>query len=213
MAATALASMRAFLLVALAPILVLAGCLESNVASTDTRDDGVHSSSVSCNNGDCEVCADGQCAPCEKSACDECRDGECPEFGRAAGAVAGAPEDVDIQETHDLSLGLDDTTWSFDVAPQATGHVHLLLRDLATGQTEVMGSACVSYEIDGPGLHSKGSTGSCSNGSNIGVSGSTNGSPQYIVRWDELDVAHYSITASAGQQANELVVDIVVDNP
>jgi hypothetical protein len=203
---------RALLLLALVPLFGLAGCLE------DGMEPGVHSSSVSCSNGDCVVCADDECAECEDSECEECRDGDCAAFARAReeAAIAGPLADEDIQETHPLTTGLPETTWSFDVARGATGHVRFTVSDVATGKTSVGASACIEYEVDGPGAHSTGSQGSnCSGGNlNLVVSGSTNGSPWTVLEWDPLPLTgHYEFTVSAPPQGNELVVDIVVDNP
>ncbi len=207
--------MRAFLLLALVPLFALSGCLESSVTTEDDAG-GSHSSSVSCVNGNCRVCADDECAPCAEGECEECRDGDCPAFDRAREAAANAvpPKDVDIQQTYPLTTGLAETSWSFDVAEGATGHVQLFVRDQATGDMELMGSSCVSYEwSNDAGSYSNGRQGSCG-GSNIGVSGSTNTSPHYYLSWDSLEAGHYTIAASTSQpQANELVVDIVVDNP
>ncbi|MEA3136072.1 MAG: hypothetical protein QOC71_353, partial [Thermoplasmata archaeon] len=191
--------MRAFLLLALVPLFLVSGCLESNVSTSDTIDDGVHRSSVACNNGDCEVCVDDQCAPCSESECEECRDGDCPALDRAAMAAANAkpPEDFSVDESYDLTTGLDGTTWSFDVAKGASGHVYLTLSDVATGKTSLLGAACLHYEIDGAnGNYVKSTQGNCSSGNaNVVISGNT-GTANTFVRWDKLDPGHYTLTAS-----------------
>ncbi|MEA3165461.1 MAG: hypothetical protein QOJ26_318, partial [Thermoplasmata archaeon] len=203
------------------PLFLLSGCLESTTSSSDTSCvNGVcENNSVTCRNGDCEVCAGDQCAPCAESECEECRDGDCPALDRAAVAAADAkpPEDFSVDESYDLTLmGLADTTWSFDVAAGASGHVYLTLSDVATGQTSLLGAACLHYEIDGArGNYVKSTEGNCSSGVgnvNVVISGNT-GTADTFVRWDKLDPGHYTLTASADPQPDKLAVDIVVDNP
>lgn len=193
------------------PALFAVALLASGCTSSIQTDS---SSSVTCVNGACEVCVDGQCAPCNEDACDACRDGDCPELADAANTPAPvARPDVNIQQTYDLTLGLEATTWTFDVADGATGHVRFLLRDLVTKELTLMANACIQWTKTGESSVSKGAR-NCPGGGGVVVNGgTTNVGPLDLLSWESLSQAQYQLTASAGRQANELVVDIVVDNP
>jgi hypothetical protein len=205
--------MRLILPVVFAMLVLSAGCLETS--STRTRDDN----SVTCVDGVCEACIDDVCAECEEGQeCDDCLDGDCPVVDEAQGNPSAPPQDVDVQQTYDLSMGgMPETSWTFDVAAGASGHAHLVLRDVVTKERVVMGGVCVSYDITGPnGSQSQGSQGGCSGAAVAGqgvAGGTTTDQPIDLLGWDELREGHYSIRAQGPQQPDELVVDIVVDNP
>lgn len=181
---------------------------------TSVRVDEASASSVTCVDGACEVCVDGQCAPCDEDACADCRDGDCPELAGAANAPPPAPlPDVSIQETHDLTFGLEPTSWTFEVADGATGHVRFVLRDLATKELTLMANACLQWTKTTETGVSKGARNCPGSGGLVVHGGTTNVGELDLLSWERLSQAHYKLTASAGRQANELVVDIVVDNP
>lgn len=193
------------------PALFAFALLASGCTSSIQTDSTSH---VTCVNGVCEVCVDGQCAPCDADACDACRDGDCPEFAQASEAQPPAPiPDVSFQETHDLLEGLQETSWRFDVAPGATGHAYLTIADSLTGTMTLSGELCVKYRRDFPNGYSMGGRGSCSQGNVVGISGSTTDFPLRVLDWDSLEPGSYTITASAPRQINTLTVDIVADNP
>lgn len=201
---------------ALAPTLLLVTALLAGCAG-DSDVDSRQSSSVTCVNGVCEVCADGRCAPCEGNACDECRDGDCQELDVAAEDAAQPAQplpDVDVHEAIPLVGGLPERTWTFDAAPGATGHVHFFLRDLATKEAVVMGTLCFDFSVTTPTDHAHKRT-NCGGSSNVVITGgTTNVGVLELGSWGVQGAGHYVVkAASSGSQANELVVDVVIDNP
>lgn len=168
---------------------------------------------MTCVEGECEVCVDDACAECERDDCERCfEQDECPTLTPDGEADAQRLEDVDIQETHDLSQGLASTTWTFQVARGATGHAYWIMHDLATRSYALSADLCVEWSFEGPSASANGNQGSCGTGF-AAVSGTTMDKPLYVVDWERLDEGTYTVTASGPPQLNELVVDVVVDNP
>lgn len=199
----------ALLLATLLLATVAAGCIQVNDSSPQR--------SLTCVNGACEVCVEGDCAPCQGQECQDCLDGTaCPALDDPAEPAPAEPlDDVDIGQELDLSTGLAQTTWTFEVAAGATGRIWFTIRDLATREAVVNGQVCLEYEVLGPGRQSTGSQGSCSNNSNvvISVGGTTSDNPYPLLRWNPDTPGTYKFTAEGPPQGNELVVDIEVDNP
>ncbi len=202
-------SLTALLLASLLLASLASGCIQVGSDSSRQR-------SLTCVNGACEVCVEGDCAPCQGQACQDCLDGaSCPALDDPAGAEPDEPlDDVAIDEVHDLSMGLPSTTWTFEVAAGATGRIWFTIRDLATREAVVKGEVCLEYEIVGPGRQTNGSAGSCSNGNFVVViGGTTSDNPYPLLRWNPDTPGTYKFTAEGPAQGNELVVEIVVDNP
>ena len=112
-----------------------------------------------------------------------------------------------------MTLGLAETRWAFEVSEGATGHVKVGAHDLATGQAAIGPDACIAYEIFGPWCHEEGNEGSDCSAWNLVVQTPGAGAPRAHLEWMELREGRYVITAEGQPQPNELVVDIVVDNP
>ena len=125
-------------------------------------------------------------------------------------SLASLP-DVGVHETYDLSRGLPETTWSFDVAQNASGHVLLTLRGAATDDRVIRGEVCLDYDIP-RGSATQSSRSTCG-GINLSVAVVVFPTNDPVLEVRGLAPGPYRITASAPVQANELVVDIVVDNP
>jgi hypothetical protein len=201
---------RSFLLAAAAAALLLSGCL-GHVSSTTTGTRDGHSLSTSCRDGACTFCRDGDCVPCSADDCRECMDaaGDCPAMDAAAAPARPLP-DVSIHETRGLSGGLPDTTWEFDVAPGAQGHVHVTIGDAAVHQAAVLAGGCFRFTItSGPSVHS----GSSNCGSPGSAGSSTSPEAHRLAWWDSLEAGHYRLTASAPPPPDDLLVDIEADNP
>lgn len=185
------------LLFTVALVVLLSGCLQVSTTSESGSTGDDSSFSETCFNGQCSTCVDGVCT------------GPLEEFRQEA---AKQHEDVEIREAHDLLQGLSPTSWSFWVDANATGHIELRAVDLATGQAAVVPTVCVAWEHRTPSSSGQGSTGNCSSGTSIFVSGGTL-TESTVLSWQSLDRGHYTFTASAPPQPNQLLVDIVVDNP
>lgn len=190
--------MRAWSVAALVAMTVAsAGCVVQ-VGDEDQSDDGQGSSvSELCINGLCRRCVDGECT------------GALVDLEREA---AGPHPDVAVHESHNMTLGLPTTSWTFWVSPNATAHVALRIADVATGQGSVLPNLCLAWERWTPTGRSSGGQGSCGGGSVLSVNG-PGVEPKTVLAWDSLAWGKYTITASAQAQPNELLVDIVVDNP
>lgn len=168
---------------------------------------------MTCINGDCEVCVDDACAPCEREECERCFEGDdCPSLTPDGETAPERLDDVDIQETYDLTQGLQSTTWNFQVAEGATGHASWIMHDLATRSAALSADLCVEWSFEGAEAASTGKNGSCGSGFAV-VSGTITDKPLRVVDWERLDAGTYTVTASGPPQLNELVVDVVVDNP
>lgn len=184
-------------------MVLASGCFEANVSRSST--------SLTCSGDECEACVGEECTPCERGAdCDACLEGECLPVNTTA---AAPPEDVSIQERHSLVQGLRETTWTFAVAAGATGHARWTIADLATKSVTLHAAYCLQWSIEGPNVNSDGGQGHCNGGVVSAASGTTTDQPLVIREWTELAAGQYRVTVSAFEQANELIVDVAVDNP
>ena len=198
---------------ALAALVLLSGCTSVSVDSSSdsyAREANGERYAMECSDGECEFCMQDACVPCSEEECRECvdREGYCDAVAPGTAVVP----DYDWQETADLAQGYPETSFDFDVAPGATGHVTILIRDPAAQQATVMASACFRYTITGPWGSSSGSE-NMGNCGGTGVSGSTSGGPKVVASWDGLQDGRYSLVLEAPPQANQMSIDIHVDNP
>lgn len=186
----------------LAVAIAVAGCFSSTDAS---RED----SEPACEGDPCD-CDDAPCVACEGGGCASCAPGACPPVEQPDPVTA--PADVDVHETYSLAQGLALTTWTFEAGPGASGHAAWTLQDLATHSVALSADLCLRWHHEGPQGTSNGTRGTC-NGDGLGVSGSTDARPLPIAEWETLEAGIYTVTAAGQPQANELLVEITIDNP
>jgi hypothetical protein len=153
---------------------------------------------------------------CLDSGSEDSPPGPSPDLGAdTPDPSAAAPADVSIQERPALLAGLEAVTWRFDVAAGGTGHVLVEARDMATDEAAFGPDVCLTWEIDGPGGYEEGYAGSYCTSSNVNLvlTLPVSPPPRGYIDWKVLREGSYAITAEALPQPNDLVVDIVVDNP
>lgn len=188
--------MRANPALALLAAALFAGCIQVETGDGDDNEGDNRSSSQECVNGVCRTCEDGVCTGPLQDLRDE---------------AAKRHEDVDVQETHDLMDG-SGASWTFWVDPDASSHVVLRVVDSVAGQVGSDVTVCIRWEKQAPTGGSSGTTGNCSSGGNVAISGLPV-SDGTLVSWDALSPGRYSLSFTAAPQPMQLVVDIVVDNP
>lgn len=140
---------------------------------------------------------------------------EAPSQDRAAEpTVTPAVSDVRVMKAYDLSLGLESTSWSFEVADGGSGDVRLGMIGRVADQVVADPDFCLSWAYEGADSSSKGGRGMCPGaGSVVLTVNPPHLEHQTILEWDALSPGAYSITISAQPQPNILNVHIVVDNP
>lgn len=183
--------MRMTLLVVCA---LAAGCLQIDASSSDSSSSSFLSQ---CINKVCRTCVDGNCTGPLENLRQEAKKQH---------------EDVNIHRTFDLSAGLAETTFVFWVDPNGTGKVSMQVVDPVAGETAVLPRACFAWQRHTGYASSQGQTGSCGGAGNVAVS--INGPAKHtVVDWKSLEPGQLVLTVSAPSQTNNLLVDIVVDNP
>lgn len=122
--------------------------------------------------------------------------------------------DVRIVEAHDLTLGLEPTTYTFEIAPG--GRDDLFIKAIGRFADQVVADpdVCVRFERVSEDSYSKGSRGHCPTGSGLELQiNAPDLGHQMVFRWEDASPGQYTITVSARPHPNILNVHFVVDNP
>ena len=127
--------------------------------------------------------------------------------------VAG-PADVKVEEGYDLSAGLAETAWSWDVADGATGDLRLSVMGRVVDQVTADSQVCYHWTYQNGGSYSEGRAGNCPNTGGISMSvNPPHLDHETLLKWDALQPGHYWLKVASQPEPNILNVHIVVDNP